>query len=122
MPTMLDVAKHAGVALSTVSYALNGTRPISEETRQRVAMAMEKVGYRPYALARHLANKRSNRCAPRELRQFTQQGLVDGAIVIEGICGSARTGHAADVVGVAPGRARQFWALSSERGDRSVDV
>jgi hypothetical protein len=35
MPTMLDVAKRAGVALSTVSYAINDTRPISEETRRR---------------------------------------------------------------------------------------
>ncbi len=54
MPTMLDVAKRAGVALSTVSYALNGTRPISEETRQRISTAMEELGYRPHALARGL--------------------------------------------------------------------
>ena len=39
MPTMLDVAKHAGVALSTVSYATNGTRPISKEARQRIFVA-----------------------------------------------------------------------------------
>jgi len=30
MPTMIDVAKRAGVAVSTVSYAINGNRPISE--------------------------------------------------------------------------------------------
>ncbi len=56
---MLDVAKRANVALSTVSYALNGTRPISEETRQRIFAAMEELGYRPHALARGLASKRS---------------------------------------------------------------
>jgi DNA-binding LacI/PurR family transcriptional regulator len=59
MPTMLDVAKRAGVALSTVSYALNGTRPISEETRRRIFEAMDELGYRPHALARGLASKRS---------------------------------------------------------------
>ncbi|MCB0197431.1 MAG: LacI family DNA-binding transcriptional regulator [Anaerolineae bacterium] len=59
MPTMQDVARHAGVALSTVSYAINGTRPISEETRQRIFDAMEELGYRPNALARGLASKRS---------------------------------------------------------------
>jgi DNA-binding LacI/PurR family transcriptional regulator len=59
MPTMLDVAKRAGVALSTVSYALNGTRPISEETRQRIFATMDELGYRPHALARGLASKRS---------------------------------------------------------------
>jgi LacI family transcriptional regulator len=56
---MLDVAKRANVALSTVSYALNGTRPISEETRQRIFVAMEELGYRPHALARGLASGRS---------------------------------------------------------------
>jgi len=59
MPTMQDVAKHAGVALSTVSYAINGTRPISEETRQRIFAAMDELGYQPNALARGLASKRS---------------------------------------------------------------
>ncbi len=59
MATMLDVAKRAGVALSTVSYALNGTRSISEETQQRIFAAMEELGYRPHALARGLASKRS---------------------------------------------------------------
>ena len=56
---MNDVAKRASVALSTVSYAINGTRPITEETRQRVLRAMDELGYRPHALARGLASKRS---------------------------------------------------------------
>ncbi len=60
MATMLDVAKRAGVALSTVSYAINGTRPISEETRERIFAAMQELGYRPHALARGLASKRSH--------------------------------------------------------------
>jgi len=56
---MLDVAKRANVALSTVSYALNATRPVSDETRQRIFKAMEDLGYRPHAMARGLASKRS---------------------------------------------------------------
>ncbi len=59
MPTMNDVAKRAGVAVSTVSYAINGTRSISEETRQRIFAAMEELDYKPNALARGLAGKRS---------------------------------------------------------------
>jgi DNA-binding LacI/PurR family transcriptional regulator len=59
VPTMMDVAKRAGVALSTVSYTLNGTRPISEETRRRVLAAMEELGYQPHAFARGLASRRS---------------------------------------------------------------
>ncbi len=59
MPTMHDGARRANVSLSTVSYALNGTRPISEETRQRSCAAMEELGYQRHALARGLASKRS---------------------------------------------------------------
>lgn len=59
MPTMHDVARRANVSISTVSYAINGTRPITEETRQRIFAAMEELGYRPHALARGLASKRS---------------------------------------------------------------
>lgn len=59
MPTMHDVAKRAKVSLSTVSYAINGTRPISDETRERIFLAMEELGYRPNALARGLASRRS---------------------------------------------------------------
>jgi DNA-binding LacI/PurR family transcriptional regulator len=58
-PTMLEVARRANVALSTVSYALNGTRPVSEATRQRIWQAMDDLGYQPHALARGLASKRS---------------------------------------------------------------
>jgi len=124
MPTIADVAKRANVAVSTVSYAINGTRPISEETRQRIFKAMEELGYRPNALARGLASKRSRIIAllfaaperglgitemefvasaadaakengyhlvlwpsemrdPEELRRLTQQGLVDGVVVME---------------------------------------
>ena len=59
MPTMHDVAKRANVSLSTVSYALNGTRPISEETRLRIFTAMDELEYRPHPLARGLASKHS---------------------------------------------------------------
>jgi DNA-binding LacI/PurR family transcriptional regulator len=56
---MLDVAKRAGVALSTVSYALNGTRPVAEATRLRILAAMEELDYHPNLLARSLSTKRT---------------------------------------------------------------
>lgn len=59
MATIHDVAKQANVSLSTVSYAINGTRPISEKTRKRIFQVMNELGYRPHALARGLASKRS---------------------------------------------------------------
>jgi DNA-binding LacI/PurR family transcriptional regulator len=59
MVTITDIAKKAKVSISTVSYAINGTRPISEETRQRIFAVMEELGYRPNAMARGLASKKS---------------------------------------------------------------
>jgi DNA-binding LacI/PurR family transcriptional regulator len=60
MVKITDVARHAGVSPSTVSYALSGKRPISEETRLRIEAAIHELGYRPHAGARALASSRSN--------------------------------------------------------------
>lgn len=60
MATMQDVANRAGVSISTVSYVLSGTRPVSEKTKQLIYETMEEMGYRPHALARGLASKRSH--------------------------------------------------------------
>ncbi|GAB3712113.1 LacI family DNA-binding transcriptional regulator [Nocardiopsis oceani] len=55
-----EVAKHAGVSPSTVSYVLSGKRSISETTARRVRDSVEALGYRPHAGARSLASRRSN--------------------------------------------------------------
>lgn len=60
MATMNDVARTAGVSLSTVSYVLSGKRTISEETRQAVLEAIRKLNYSPHSGARALASNRSN--------------------------------------------------------------
>ncbi|MFE9423142.1 LacI family DNA-binding transcriptional regulator [Kitasatospora sp. NPDC006697] len=60
MATLAEVAKHAGVSPSTVSYVLSGKRSISEATRRRVERAISELGYHPNAGARALAGKRSH--------------------------------------------------------------
>ncbi|MCX5112916.1 LacI family DNA-binding transcriptional regulator [Streptomyces sp. NBC_00378] len=58
--TMSDVARHAGVSRTTVSFVLNGADAgIPEETRLRIRASIEELGYRPNAGARALAAKRS---------------------------------------------------------------
>ncbi|MDQ1019153.1 LacI family DNA-binding transcriptional regulator [Streptomyces afghaniensis] len=52
MVRITDVARRAGVSPSTVSYALSGKRPISDETRRRVEAAVRELGYRPHSGAR----------------------------------------------------------------------
>lgn len=60
MVKISDVARHAGVSPSTVSYVLSGKRSISEQTRRRVMDSIRALGYRPHAGARALASNRSN--------------------------------------------------------------
>ena len=60
MATIEDVAREAGVSISTVSYALSGKRAISAGTRERVRDAATRLGYLPHASARMLAANRSN--------------------------------------------------------------
>ncbi|MFJ6516792.1 LacI family DNA-binding transcriptional regulator [Streptomyces filamentosus] len=59
MVTLAEVARHAGVSASTVSYVLSGKRPISGPTRERVRASIERLGYQPHAGARALASSRS---------------------------------------------------------------
>ena len=59
MATIRDVAKMAGVSISTVSLALNGSGPVSADTHQRIWDAAQKVGYSPNPLAQSLKVGRS---------------------------------------------------------------
>jgi LacI family transcriptional regulator, repressor for deo operon, udp, cdd, tsx, nupC, and nupG len=58
-PTMADIARIAGVSAATVSRALAGLPPITEETRLRVAQAAKEAGYSVNRHARSLRLKRS---------------------------------------------------------------
>ncbi|WP_327371338.1 LacI family DNA-binding transcriptional regulator [Streptomyces sp. NBC_01217] len=60
MVTLAEVAQHAGVSASTVSYVLSGKRSISVSTRERVEQSIQQLGYHPNAGARALASSRSN--------------------------------------------------------------
>lgn len=59
MATIKDVARRAGVSIATVSYVINNSAPVSEETRRRVLAAVAELGYRPSALARNLRAQES---------------------------------------------------------------
>jgi LacI family transcriptional regulator len=58
-----DVARRAGVSVTTVSHALSGKRPVSALATARVRAAVEQLGYRPNALARGLRTRRSQTVA-----------------------------------------------------------
>lgn len=58
-PTIKDVAKKAGVSLSTVSLVLNHKKNVSEETVKKVQQAINELNYHPRRSAQGLASKKS---------------------------------------------------------------
>lgn len=63
MANISDVAKKAGVGVSTVSKVLNGYAHVSQKTKDKVMAAVEELNYVPNALAAALSSKKGKRIA-----------------------------------------------------------
>lgn len=61
--SLKKIAQMTGLSIATVSHALNGTRAVSEDSREKVLQAAKLAGYRPNAAARMLRTKKSNTIA-----------------------------------------------------------
>jgi LacI family transcriptional regulator len=57
--TIRDVAKRAGVSISTASRALNNSGSVKDETKARVSKAAKEINYTPNAIARGLVTRRT---------------------------------------------------------------
>ncbi len=83
--TIYDVAKESGVSLATVSRVINGSDVVKQPTRDRVQAAIEKLGYKPNAIAQGLALQRTTTIGlvvPEASFTYTGQiinGLIDVA-------------------------------------------
>lgn len=55
-----DIAKKAGVSISTVSYALNGSPKVTEKTRQKIMAIADELNYVPNMAARTLKKQQTN--------------------------------------------------------------
>ena len=60
-PSIKDVAREAGVSISTVSSVVNKTKFVKEDRQKRVLKAVKKLNYKPNIIARGLRT-RSTRC------------------------------------------------------------
>ena len=83
--TIYDVAKEAGVSLATVSRVINGSDVVKAPTREKVQAAVDKLGYKPNAIAQGLALQKSTTIGlivPEASFTYTGQiinGLIDVA-------------------------------------------
>jgi len=60
MVTIKDVAKEAGVSVTTVSRVLNNKPDVSEDTRRKIEKVIKKLGYNPSGIARGLVLQKTN--------------------------------------------------------------
>ncbi|MGU3472333.1 LacI family DNA-binding transcriptional regulator [Paenibacillus sp. D51F] len=70
MVSIKDIAKQAGVSISTVSYALNGSPKVTSETSAKILAIAKELNYIPNAAARQL-KKRESRIIGAFLTDFT---------------------------------------------------
>ena len=63
MVSIKDVAKHAGVAISTVSKVLNNYPNVSDEMKEKVNRAVEELNFVPNSVAAALSSKNAGRVA-----------------------------------------------------------
>ncbi|WP_432352265.1 catabolite control protein A [Sporosarcina sp. A2] len=57
--TIYDVAREANVSMATVSRVVNGNPNVKPATRKKVTACIERLGYRPNAVARGLASRKT---------------------------------------------------------------
>lgn len=57
--TIKDVARKAGLSISTVSLVINNKGNVGEETRKKVLKTIEELGYYPARSAKNLASRRT---------------------------------------------------------------
>ncbi len=77
-----DVAKEAGVSITTVSRALNGYNDVSEATKLKIQQVVERLNYAPDSNARSLGGKATKVLAllVSGLQQKEESGFVFGMI------------------------------------------
>jgi LacI family transcriptional regulator len=106
-PTIKDVARVANVSQSTVSYILNKTAAaerISPETKQRVWVAVERLGYKFNPIGRAL-----------------QRGYTDSVTLLI-VAWNLATSHAETAMAISRAAARQGLALSVHVADHDAEA
>ncbi|MEI7847038.1 MAG: LacI family DNA-binding transcriptional regulator [Chloroflexota bacterium] len=116
-PTIRDVAREAGVSHQTVSRVINESEGVLPETRARVEIAIQALGFIPNAIARSMAHGRTHTlaCIAPNLTDFTLSSIIEGAELE-----ARQLGYF--LLSSSAGEAQEFKALVDELvGHRRVD-
>jgi DNA-binding LacI/PurR family transcriptional regulator len=118
---MREVAERAGVAISTVSHALNSTAPISDEVRMRVLDAARELGYLAKRTAKATIGtlNRILMVAPEDALPDSDVNLVSWTILntLTRDCDA----RGIRIVPYALGRERSVAAIAAAARDANVD-
>lgn len=90
MTTRADIARLAGVSESTVSYALSGKRPISDQVKKRVLEAVEEAGYKSNYAAAALAGGSPRMVTMMISNLFTTPASRINGALVDGIVDGVR--------------------------------
>lgn len=122
--TIADVAREAGVTKATVSHALSGNRPTSEETRAKVLAAAEKLNWVPSQSARALATSRANAVAvvlARDPEVIANDSFFPAFIAgVESVLAETETALLLQVVTDRAAEERAYRTLSHGRADGAL--
>lgn len=122
--TIADVAREAGVTKATVSHALSGKRPISDDTRAKVLAAVEKLQWVPSQSARALATQRANAVAvvlARDPEVIANDSFFPAFIAgVESVLAETETALLLQVVPDRDAEERAYRTLSHGRADGAL--
>ncbi|MDA2804050.1 LacI family DNA-binding transcriptional regulator [Nocardiopsis suaedae] len=118
-PTMKEVARAAGVSHQTVSrYLRFEGAGLKEATRERVAAAVEELGYRPDPIARSMRTRRTGRLAVL-LPGVGASG--PGRTLVGAVAAARAAGYAAEVLSVGGGARERAERLAELAGSGQVE-
>ena len=117
-PSMLDVARLAGVSGQTVSRVANGRENVDAATRERVLAAMRELGYRPNRAARALRSGHFRTIAVIvfELSSFGTTRSLDAIATA-----AAARGYAVNLIPVLGATEERLSNAFSELDEQAVD-
>ncbi|MGH3688967.1 MAG: LacI family DNA-binding transcriptional regulator [Microbacterium sp.] len=122
--TIADVAREAGVTKATVSHALSGNRPISDETKAKVLAAAEKLNWAPSQSARALATRRANAVAvvlARDPQVIANDSFFPAFIAgVESVLAETETALLLQVVPDRDAEERAYRTLTHGRADGAL--